>query len=53
VITCFDAIGMPRGFFMRPATFLTYIGLVFLLSYLVHRRFERPMQDLLRRKLRG
>jgi peptidoglycan/LPS O-acetylase OafA/YrhL len=46
-----DALHLSRALYARPTTFLAFVGLVLALSVGLYRRFEMPMQALLRRRL--
>jgi peptidoglycan/LPS O-acetylase OafA/YrhL len=50
-VLCLDAAGVPRRVIWNDAGFLGFIGVTFVLSHWVYRRFERPAQQLIRQRL--
>jgi peptidoglycan/LPS O-acetylase OafA/YrhL len=53
IVIVVDAIGWKRSIFYSPISLLVFLGLVVGLSLLVHRYFEMPAQNLIRRVIRG
>jgi peptidoglycan/LPS O-acetylase OafA/YrhL len=48
-----DRIGISRTVFFSPLALLTYLGVVVGAGLLVHRYFEMPAQDAIRRAMKS